>query len=71
MNKVINMTAHVLCAVGAINWGLVAFLNLDLVRFVTSFIGMPQLDRILYGLIALCGVYVLLMVFGLCSKCEM
>ena len=71
MNKVLNMTAYILCAVGAINWGLVAFLNLDIVRFTTSFIGLHQLDNVLYGLIALCGVYMLLMVFGLCGKCEM
>ena len=71
MNKMLNMAAYILCAIGAINWGLVAFLKLDLVQFVTSFVGMPQLNNILYGLIALCGVYVLLMVFGLCGKCEM
>lgn len=64
------MTAHLFAAIGALNWGFRSFLNTDIVAYFTGLVGMPQLDRVIYGLIALCGVYVLLTVFGIC-KCDM
>ena len=69
-NKVLSITAHIFAAIGAINWGFYAFLNNNVVAYLTGLIGMPQLDKIIYGLVALCGVYVLLAAFGL-YKCDM
>lgn len=53
--KYLNIVAFVLVIVGAINWGLVGLLGLDLVA--TLFGPMSPLSRIVYILVGLAGVY--------------
>jgi len=61
MMKMINSIACVLSAIGAINWGLVAFLQFDLVKETAKYLSMiPHLDKIVYGLVAVSGIIVLL-----------
>ena len=51
-------------AIGAMNWGLVAFFNFDLVGYLARLLRIRYLDKVLYGLIALCGVFSLLGLFS-------
>ena len=52
--KALNAIALVLAAVGAINWGLVAFLDLNL---VAALLGGGTLAAVVYGLVALGGLW--------------
>lgn len=57
MPAIIGKIAYILIIIGAINWGLVGLLNLDLVA--TIFGGIPLLAKIIYILIGVSGVYAL------------
>lgn len=53
--KVIDVIAHVLVLVGALNWGLIGFLQFNL---VTALFGeMTVLSRIVYALVGLAAIY--------------
>jgi hypothetical protein len=43
--------------IGAVNWGLIGFFNFNLVAAL--FGSMSWLSRIIYGLVGLCGLYML------------
>lgn len=47
--------------IGAINWGLIGFFGLDLISWL--FGNMSLLSRIIYGVVGICGLY-MLSVFG-------
>ena len=51
--KVVDKIALVLIIIGAINWGLIALFNLDLVALL--FGDMTIVSRIVYGLVGLAG----------------
>lgn len=57
MPAIVGKIAYILIVIGAINWGLVGLLNLDLVA--TIFGGIPILAKIIYILVGLSGVYAL------------
>jgi len=63
MTEFIQWLAGFLSAIGAINWGLVVFFDFDVVRFTQRRIAIPGLDKILYGLVGLSGLYLLLDLF--------
>ncbi|KKR97197.1 MAG: hypothetical protein UU47_C0002G0069 [candidate division TM6 bacterium GW2011_GWE2_41_16] len=64
MMKILNDLFCLISAIGAINWGLVAFLNFDLVKETTKLLStVPYLDKILYGTIAVSGIFVVLSLF--------
>ncbi|MFA5075077.1 MAG: DUF378 domain-containing protein [Candidatus Babeliales bacterium] len=70
MMKVLNGIAYFLSAIGAINWGLVAFFKFNLVEFLCNLVNMPNLNAVIYGVVALAGVYSLIAIFTCCScKC--
>ncbi len=52
-------TALVLAAIGAINWGLAA-LSFNVVEKI---LGMGTITKIVYYVIALCGIYALVQAF--------
>lgn len=56
-NKFLDCSALTLTIVGALNWGLIALFRFDLVAFL--FGDMTLLSRIVYGLVGLCGLYML------------
>ena len=56
-NKALNYTALTIAIIGAVNWGLIGFFNFDLVSFI--FGNMTWITRILYGLVGICGLYLL------------
>ena len=57
--KILNVLALILVIVGALNWGLVAIAEFDLVAeiFGEEFGTTNALTRIIYGLVGLAGVY--------------
>jgi uncharacterized membrane protein YuzA (DUF378 family) len=57
--KALNTTALVLVIVGALNWGLVAIGEFDLVAeiFGEEFGTTSPVTRIVYALVALAGIY--------------
>lgn len=54
-------TALAIAIIGAINWGLIGFFRFDLVAFL--FGNMSWISRIVYGLVGICGLY-LITLFG-------
>jgi len=56
--------AHFVCAVAALNWGLHIFLKFNIVSFVSGLIPIKGLDKVLYGLVALCGAYCIFMMLS-------
>lgn len=54
-SKAIDYAALTIVIIGAVNWGLIGFLRFDLVSFL--FGNMSWLSRIVYGLVGLCGIY--------------
>lgn len=57
--KLIDILAAVLLVVGGLNWGLVAFLNFDLVAFIfgMNFGETSILSKVVYGLVGLSAIY--------------
>ena len=53
--KTFDYIVLVLVIIGAVNWGLIGFLQFDLVRVL--FGNMSILSRIIYALVGLCGLY--------------
>ena len=52
--ETIQKIALVITIIGALNWGLIALFVLDLVA--TLFGEMTMLSRIVYGLVGICGL---------------
>ncbi len=59
--KVVDKIALVLIIIGAINWGLIALFNFDLVA--TIFGDMTIISRIVYGLVGLSGLWGIKLLF--------
>ena len=60
--KALDYTALILSIVGALNWGLIGLFRFDLVAFL--FGNMSLLSRIIYVLVAVCGLYL----FKMCIR---
>lgn len=56
-NKYLDGAALTIAIVGAINWGLIGLFRFDLVAFI--FGDMSWLSRIVYVIVALCGLYLI------------
>ncbi len=66
--KYVHTVAFVLVGVGAINWGLMALLGLNLVT--TIFGSWPMVEQVVYLLVGVSGVYLLLTHWGDCKTCN-
>ena len=53
--RILDYALLTLVVIGAINWGLIGFLNFDLVRVL--FGNMTILSRIIYGAVGIGGLY--------------
>ena len=51
-SKCLRYTALTIAIIGAVNWGLIGFFNL-------LFGSMSWVSRIVYGLVGICGLYLL------------
>ena len=56
-NRLIDYTALTIAIIGAVNWVLIGLFRFDLVAFI--FGDMSILSRIVYGLVGLCGLYLI------------
>ena len=56
-SKGIDYTVLTIVIIGAINWGLIGFFGFDLVAFL--FGNLTWLSRIVYGLVGICGLYMI------------
>ena len=56
-NKALDNTALTLAIIGAVNWVLIGFFDFNLVAYLYG--GMSWLSRIIYGLVGLCGIYLI------------
>lgn len=59
--KVVDKIALALIVIGAINWGLIAVFNFDLVAAI--FGDMTVLSRIVYGLVGVSGLWGIKLLF--------
>lgn len=65
--KLLHMIAYLLVIVGALNWGLVGFFDINLV----TMLGLPSgLVKTVYGLIGVAAVYDALLHPALCKLCS-
>lgn len=67
-NKALHMTAFILVVIGALNWGLVGLLNLNLVELILGF--MPLLERLVYILVGLSAAYLFFTHKKDCKTCS-
>lgn len=66
--KGLHMVTFLLVSVGALNWGLVGLFNFNL---VTALFGsLPALERIIYVLVGVSGVYLIAQHKGDCKTCS-
>lgn len=56
-NKFLQYFALTIAIIGAINWGLIGFFNINLVS--SLFGSMSLFSRIIYSLVGLCGLYLI------------
>lgn len=56
-SKILDCIALTVVIIGAINWGLIGFFSFDLVAFI--FGNMSWISRIIYGLVGICGLYLI------------
>lgn len=66
--KMLHMAAFTLVIVGALNWGLVALLDLNLVSAV--FGSMPDLEKLVYVLVGASAVYLAATHATDCKTCK-
>ena len=66
-NKLVHMVTFVLVVVGALNWGLVGLLNLNLVE---SVLGMGMVAKVVYILVGVSAVYLAATHMGGCKVCS-
>ena len=57
MNRGLDYFALTIVIIGAVNWGLIGFFGFDLVAWL--FGSLSWISRIVYGLVGLCGLYLL------------
>ena len=57
MRKGMDYTALTVVIIGSINWGLIGFINFNLVDFL--FGAGSMLSKIIYALVGICGLYLI------------
>ena len=56
-SKTLDCTALTVAIIGAVKWGLIGFFDFNLVAFL--FGSMTWMSRIIYGLVGICGLYLI------------
>ncbi len=59
--EVLHKTCLIFTIIGAINWGLIAFFDFNLVTAI--FEESSMIVRIIYGLVGICGIVNILLLF--------
>lgn len=69
--KLLHSLALLLAGIGALNWGLAVFANVDLVAAISggsASVSASAFGQLVYALVALAGLYTLYMFFQSLSK---
>lgn len=66
--KTVHMVAVLLVVVGAVNWGLVGLMQVNLVNMLLG--SMPMVENVVYMLVGAAGVYMLVTHKGDCKICS-
>lgn len=56
-NSLLDYIALTITIIGAVNWGLIGFLDFNLVASI--FGSMSWISRIIYALVGICGLYLI------------
>ena len=67
MRKGLDYTALTVVIIGSINWGLIGFINFNLVSYL--FGASSILSKIIYAAVGICGLY-LISVYGRIEEIE-
>ena len=62
----LDVVCLILIIIGAVNWGLIGFFNLDLVSLI--FGNMSMITRIIFAVVGIAGVYSLVLSWKLRSE---
>ena len=62
----LDVVCLILIFIGAINWGLVGFFNLDLISVI--FGNMSMISRIIFAVVGISGIYSLVLFWKLKSE---
>ncbi len=62
----LDVVCLILIIIGAINWGLVGFFNLDLISVI--FGNMSMISRIIFAVVGISGIYSLVLFWKLKSE---
>jgi len=57
MRKGLDYTALTVVIIGSINWGLIGFINFNLVSYL--FGASSMLSKIIYAAVGICGLYLI------------
>ena len=66
--KLVHMVTFLLVVVGAVNWGLMALFNFNLVSTLLG--SVPTVEKLVYVLVGVSGVYLLATHKGDCKLCS-
>ena len=64
--KIIDKIALILIIIGAINWGLIGFFDFNLVT--SLFQDSSVITRIIYGIVGICGIINIFLLFSHIEK---
>ena len=62
----LDVVCLILIIIGAVNWGLIGFFNMDLVSLI--FGNMSMITRIIFAVVGIAGVYSLVLFWKLRSE---
>ena len=62
-SKCLRYTALTISIIGAVNWGLIGFFNLDLISVI--FGNMSMITRIIFAVVGIAGIYSLVLFWKL------
>ncbi|HIU02907.1 MAG TPA: DUF378 domain-containing protein [Candidatus Onthocola gallistercoris] len=62
----LDVLALILIIIGAINWGLIGFFNLDVISLL--FGSLSMITRIIYAIVGIAGVYSIVLFWKLRSE---
>lgn len=66
--KTVHMVAFLLVVVGAVNWGLMGLMNVNLVNMLLG--SMQSLEKVVYVLVGVSGVYLAATHMQDCKTCK-
>jgi uncharacterized membrane protein YuzA (DUF378 family) len=66
--RVIHWIALILVIIGALNWGIIGFFNINVIDLI--FRGSPGVARVIYAIVGLAGLWCITF-FGFMANCRL